>query len=69
MTEDTFLGEHCVHGDRVCVNTLNVALRPEVIESVFIMYRATGDPMWQEKEWIMFNAIRKHTERIMLTWL
>ena len=36
-------------------------LRPEAIESVFIMYRLTGDKSWQEKGWKMFKAIVKHT--------
>lgn len=32
-------------------------LRPEAIESVFIMYRITGDKKWQEKAWQMWRAI------------
>ncbi|KAM3503562.1 hypothetical protein MY11210_008660 [Beauveria gryllotalpidicola] len=32
-------------------------LRPEAIESVFIMYRVTGDEEWQEKAWAMWQAI------------
>ncbi|KAF4635523.1 hypothetical protein G7Y89_g2579 [Cudoniella acicularis] len=36
-------------------------LRPEAIESVFVMYRITGDPAWQEKGWTMFQAIMNHT--------
>ncbi|KAF7173132.1 hypothetical protein CNMCM5623_005355 [Aspergillus felis] len=36
-------------------------LRPEAIESVFIMYRLTGNLIWQEKGWNMFQAIMKHT--------
>lgn len=36
-------------------------LRPEAIESVFVMYRLTGDPIWQEKGWKMFTAIMNHT--------
>ncbi|KAM3544710.1 hypothetical protein ARSEF1564_002439 [Beauveria bassiana] len=32
-------------------------LRPEAIESVFIMYRVTGDKEWQEKAWAMWQAI------------
>jgi mannosyl-oligosaccharide alpha-1,2-mannosidase len=36
-------------------------LRPEAIESVFIMYRLTADRTWQEKGWKMFEAIIKHT--------
>ncbi|KAI1329929.1 glycoside hydrolase family 47 protein [Xylariaceae sp. FL0255] len=37
-------------------------LRPEAIESVFIMYRITGDPEYQEMAWRMFKAIREATE-------
>lgn len=33
-------------------------LRPEAIESVFYMYRITGDEIWREKGWKMFTAIR-----------
>ncbi|PBP20102.1 class I alpha-mannosidase [Diplocarpon rosae] len=36
-------------------------LRPEAIESVFIMYRLTADPSWLETGWRMFEAIAKHT--------
>ncbi|KAI0190828.1 glycoside hydrolase family 47 protein [Astrocystis sublimbata] len=37
-------------------------LRPEAIESVFLMYRMTGDQEYQEMAWRMFQAIRKATE-------
>ncbi|RYP00137.1 hypothetical protein DL766_010553 [Monosporascus sp. MC13-8B] len=36
-------------------------LRPEAIESVFMMYRLTGDPEWMDKAWDMFTAIEKLT--------
>ena len=36
--------------------------RPEAIESVWYMYRITGDPEWQEKGWRMFTSIIKWTE-------
>ncbi|KAI1124802.1 glycoside hydrolase [Nemania abortiva] len=36
-------------------------LRPEAIESVFYMYRLTGDPKWMDKAWEMFTAVEKHT--------
>ncbi|KAH0845812.1 class I alpha-mannosidase 1A [Fonsecaea pedrosoi] len=36
-------------------------LRPEAIESVFIMYRLTGDETWRDKGWAMFNAVDKAT--------
>lgn len=34
-------------------------LRPEAIESVFIMWRITGDRKWQDAAWRMFQAIEK----------
>ncbi|KAK2745411.1 phosphatidylinositol-3,5-bisphosphate 5-phosphatase [Myotisia sp. PD_48] len=37
-------------------------LRPEAIESVFILYRITGDTSLQDKGWDMFTAIEKHTK-------
>ncbi|KAJ5823423.1 Glycoside hydrolase family 47 [Penicillium robsamsonii] len=39
----------------------NYYLRPEAIESVFIMYRLTGDESWRRKGWQMFQAISKYT--------
>ncbi|KAI2606774.1 glycoside hydrolase family 47 protein [Hypoxylon sp. NC1633] len=36
-------------------------LRPEAIESVWYMYRITGDTAWQDKGWKMFNAIVSQT--------
>ncbi|KAK3376790.1 glycosyl hydrolase family 47-domain-containing protein [Lasiosphaeria ovina] len=37
-------------------------LRPEAIESVWYMYRITGDSSWQEIGWRMFEAIIKLTQ-------
>ncbi|KAH6867715.1 glycoside hydrolase [Thelonectria olida] len=36
-------------------------LRPEAIESIFIMYRVTGDVKWQDMAWDMFQAIIRYT--------
>jgi len=36
-------------------------LRPEAIESVFYMWRITGDPEWQEKGWRMWESIEEAT--------
>ncbi|EME77585.1 glycoside hydrolase family 47 protein [Pseudocercospora fijiensis CIRAD86] len=36
-------------------------LRPEAIESVFYMYRITGEQYWRDMGWKMFRAIDKHT--------
>ena len=43
------------------VNSAKYILRPEAIESVFIMYRITGDEAWREKGWEMFMAIERAT--------
>ena len=37
-------------------------LRPEAIESIFYMWRATGDQVWREAAWTMWQAIVKETE-------
>ncbi|KAF7590461.1 hypothetical protein BBP40_002865 [Aspergillus hancockii] len=37
-------------------------LRPEAIESVFIMYRITGDKELQDAAWRMFRSIEKMTQ-------
>jgi mannosyl-oligosaccharide alpha-1,2-mannosidase len=37
-------------------------LRPEAIESIFIMYRITGDTTYQDRAWKMFEDIIKHTK-------
>ena len=43
------------HGDNRYI------LRPEAIESVFILYRITGDRRYQEAAWQMFQSIEKAT--------
>ncbi|KIW95946.1 uncharacterized protein Z519_03012 [Cladophialophora bantiana CBS 173.52] len=43
------------HGDNRYI------LRPEAIESVFIMYRITGDIRYQDIAWKMFQSIEKAT--------
>lgn len=43
------------------INSRKYILRPEAIESVFIMYRITGDDYWRDRGWEMFQAIEKHT--------
>ncbi|KAI2467422.1 glycoside hydrolase family 47 protein [Annulohypoxylon bovei var. microspora] len=42
-------------------------LRPEAIESVFIMYRVTGNPNWQDLGWKMFTAIANGTKTTLGT--
>ncbi|KAH7401321.1 glycoside hydrolase [Pyrenochaeta sp. MPI-SDFR-AT-0127] len=37
-------------------------LRPEAIESVFLMYRITGEQQWQAAAWDMWTAIQRSTD-------
>ncbi|KAF3031673.1 hypothetical protein E8E12_001739 [Didymella heteroderae] len=37
-------------------------LRPEAIESIFYMYRITGDAKYQDIAWEMFEAVNNHTQ-------
>ena len=59
-------GEQTINSKRLPPGFSNVMdgkyiLRPEAIESVFIMYRITGNTTLQDKAWAMFQAIEKHT--------
>ncbi|KAF2827503.1 seven-hairpin glycosidase [Ophiobolus disseminans] len=43
------------------IGARNYILRPEAIESVWYMYRITGDNHWREAGWRMFMAIDQYT--------
>ncbi|KAK0252321.1 hypothetical protein LTS09_012666 [Friedmanniomyces endolithicus] len=43
----------------VAIKDSRYMLRPEAIESLFVLYRITGDTTLQDKAWRMFRAIRK----------
>ncbi|CAK7240501.1 MAG: hypothetical protein STHCBS139747_001943 [Sporothrix thermara] len=58
--------KHIMEEGRFAPGLLNIdnphyLLRPEAIESVFVMWRLTGDPAWQEKAWHMFEQVVRHT--------
>lgn len=44
------------------IQVASYILRPEAIESVFYMWRLTGDVAWREAAWEMFQAIVAATE-------
>jgi hypothetical protein len=35
-------------------------LRPEIVESLFVLYRTTGDTIYQEYGWVIYEALEKH---------
>ncbi|KAH9893326.1 seven-hairpin glycosidase [Cubamyces lactineus] len=37
-------------------------LRPETVESFYILWRTTGDEVWRERGWSVFEAIEKHAK-------
>ena len=45
----------------VDIDNPHYLLRPEAIESVFVMWRLTGDTTWQDKAWRMFQHVVRAT--------
>lgn len=43
-------------------NDVHNLQRPETVESLFYMYRITGDPIYREWGWEMFESFVKHTQ-------
>jgi len=58
---DRIKKEHIPSGF-VTISDRRYILRPEAIESVWYMYRITGDALWQEKGWRMFEAVIRATQ-------
>lgn len=48
----------------VKIGSRKYILRPEAIESVFYMYRITGEQYWRDVGWSMFTAIDEHTRAL-----
>ncbi|ORY12709.1 glycoside hydrolase [Clohesyomyces aquaticus] len=44
------------------INDRRYILRPEAIESVFVLYRITGQQQWQAAAWDMFTSIQQNTQ-------
>ena len=43
----------------VLIDARNI-LRPETVESLFLAYRITGDPIYREWGWDIFQSFQKH---------
>ncbi|KAI0730937.1 seven-hairpin glycosidase [Earliella scabrosa] len=37
-------------------------LRPETIESIYLMWKTTGNPVWRERGWDIFEALEKEAK-------
>ncbi|KAJ2905772.1 glycoside hydrolase family 47 protein [Zalerion maritima] len=59
-------GKNVAHGETPkgmsAIRDFRYILRPEAIESVFVLYRVTGDPELRNVAWRMFAAITKATK-------
>ncbi|PIA13221.1 class I Alpha1,2-mannosidase, partial [Coemansia reversa NRRL 1564] len=51
-----------VEGLGMKVTDARYLLRPETLESIFLLYRATGDKKYQDWGWSIFMAIEEHTK-------
>ncbi|KAI9882535.1 MAG: alpha mannosidase-like protein [Watsoniomyces obsoletus] len=63
---DTQSVEEKIKSDRLfpgasAVDDRRYILRPEAIESVFVLFRITDDVKYLDKAWSMFETIQKHT--------
>jgi mannosyl-oligosaccharide alpha-1,2-mannosidase len=60
--EITHFNTHDANGADLIVksNDAHNLLRPETIESLFVMYRVTRDEKWRDAGWKMFEAFEKH---------
>jgi len=48
-----------VYGNSMSVGTRYWIMRPEAVESWFILYRKTGDPKYRQWTWELYEAIQK----------
>ncbi|KAG1093741.1 hypothetical protein G6F42_018894 [Rhizopus arrhizus] len=44
----------------VVTNDARYLLRPETLESLFVLYRITGDPRYQEYGWEIYQGIERY---------
>jgi mannosyl-oligosaccharide alpha-1,2-mannosidase len=61
MIGGIYYGSSRPFSSSTALSGLLTVLRPEAIESVFILWRITGDQYWPDSGWDMFKAIEAHT--------
>ena len=59
---EEIINERDLQQGYVSIDDPRFILRPEAIESVFILFRITGDEKYREKAWKMFKAINTISE-------
>ena len=57
VIEELRLGEGSIEGGFTEVPDPKYLLRPETVESLFVLWRVTGDPKFQDQAWTIFESI------------
>lgn len=57
VIQEMRLGQGSIEGGFTEVPDPRYMLRPETIESLFVLWRVTGDPKFQDQAWVMFESI------------
>lgn len=57
---DTYYGLKPLNSLTISNDANSMAFSPETVESLFIAYRLTGDQMYRDYGWQIFQAIEKH---------
>lgn len=58
---ERYLGNYGLMPGIIQISDARYILRPEAIESVFMMWRITGEVEWMEKAWRMWQAVDRAT--------
>jgi mannosyl-oligosaccharide alpha-1,2-mannosidase len=59
---DAIIAQKQLPGGFSSIRDSRYILRPEAIESVFVLYRTTGDRRLLEEAWLMFQSVQKYTQ-------
>ncbi|KAK4447730.1 family 47 putative glycoside hydrolase [Podospora aff. communis PSN243] len=62
LTHKEYLDSQKLYPGFTTITDRRYILRPEAIESVWYMYRITGDPIWQDRGWKMWQAVIRATQ-------
>ncbi|KAK0649381.1 glycosyl hydrolase family 47-domain-containing protein [Cercophora newfieldiana] len=61
LTHEEYVASQRLYPGFTTITDRRYILRPEAIESVWYMYRITGDPVWQDRGWSMWQAVIRAT--------
>ncbi|KDQ51033.1 glycoside hydrolase family 47 protein [Jaapia argillacea MUCL 33604] len=56
------MGPYPGHARDYLIRKTEYLLRPETIESIYLLWRTTGDDRWRERGWLIFEAIERESK-------